>query len=289
MDGGSRESYRRVRWYHGSRAPHIVAVEGLCASSANGMVDTDPIGQKVPWRLMEPYGGQPPMSAVRRWQRQGYDLGYSWLGYWREALWGWYVSLSDAGRAAMATTLGWREIPSAKKTGDEADMTADFLGDALGLIWVSRNIRTAGNYARGGGALFEVDLTRANIFGSWSDDLASGGEEVIVCPPSPAWCPQIPPRALKVMSANPSPPRPLGQPRDARITAAEATKKRGRDEATLRAVEHDGVIYTALSYPTGTLVRLHRRRDGKIGAFHCYPQRSWEKPHQFLEIPPTLG
>ncbi len=208
VDGHRREDYAGENWYHGSRNAGRVLLEGMCASAPPDMIDADPLGNKVPAREFDKYVQPPPMSAVRRWQNRGYDLGYSWLGYWRERLWEWYVGLSSEGRKALAQALEWREIPSAtRKMGSvEADATADFLGDSLGLIWISNNIRTASDYAKdssygGKGALFKVDLTKANIFGSWSDDLAGGGEEVLVVPPSPKWCPQIPVSALKLISS----------------------------------------------------------------------------------------
>jgi hypothetical protein len=198
VDGHRRADYARIDWYHGSRNPAHVRLRGICASGAADMIDPDPVGTRVPEKLWKQWSGEPPMSVARRWMSRGYDLGYSWLGYWREALWNWYVGLTDEGRQTMARTLGWPKAPSASKKTAEADLTADFLGDHLGLIWVSENITTARNYASKGG-LMKLDLTRANIFGSWHDDLASGGEEVLVTPRSPEWCPQIPTSAIKFL------------------------------------------------------------------------------------------
>jgi hypothetical protein len=187
-------------YYHGTRAFDTIVAAGLCAGAIREMVDSDPIGDRAPASWWERYGDTPPMSAVNKAQNRGYDFGYSWLGYWREAVFNWYAHLDFADQRRVAWSI--TGIPEAfpLKTSLERDATADALGDLI-LFFITERVSTAESYGRerahepGAGAVLEVDPRYAQAFDVVEDDLQGESSYALIIPPG--ICPQIDWRGLK--------------------------------------------------------------------------------------------
>ena len=181
-------------YYHGTRALDAVVAEGICARAISYMVDPDPIGSRAPESWWARYGDQPPMSAVDKAQNRGYDFGYSWLGYWREAVFNWYAGLDPIDQRRVAWSITGLPKAFPLKTTADRDFAADQLGD-LTLFFITERRSTAERYGRGDGGVLEVDPHYAQAFDIIADDLQGESSYAIIIPPG--ICPQIDWRGLK--------------------------------------------------------------------------------------------
>lgn len=182
-------------YYHGTRTLDIIVAEGVCAPSISHMIDSDPIGARPPESWWARHGDQPSMSVVAKAQNRGYDFGYSWIGYWREAVFNWYAGLDLADQRRVAWSITGIPAAFSLKTVGDRDYAADQLGD-LTLFFITERRSTAESYGGGGGGgVLEIEPRYAQAFDIIEDDLQGESSYAIIIPPG--ICPQIDWRGLK--------------------------------------------------------------------------------------------